>query len=55
VSERNSTHLATLKSGKVYKLMAFLKTLQILKQEWQKIPALGPGKQPAKTWFGLEK
>jgi hypothetical protein len=26
-----------------------------LKQEWQKSPALGPGKQTAKTWFGLEK
>jgi hypothetical protein len=38
-----------------YKLIAFLKTLQRLKQEWQKIPALGPGKQTAKTWFGLEK
>jgi hypothetical protein len=25
-----------------------------LKQEWQKSPALGPGKQTAKTWFGLE-
>jgi hypothetical protein len=26
-----------------------------LKQDWQKNPALGPGKQTAKTWFGLEK
>jgi hypothetical protein len=26
-----------------------------LKQEWQKNPAMGPGKQTAKTWFGLEK
>jgi hypothetical protein len=26
-----------------------------LKQELQKCPALGPGKQTAKTWFGLEK
>jgi hypothetical protein len=26
-----------------------------LKQEWQKSTALGPGKQTAKTWFGLEK
>jgi hypothetical protein len=31
------------------------KKLQRLKQEWQKSPALGPGKQMAKTWFGLEK
>jgi hypothetical protein len=28
--------------------MAFLKTLQRLKQEWKKSPALGPGKQMAK-------
>ena len=34
---------------------SFLKTLQRLKQEWQKSPALGPGKPTAKTWFGLEK
>jgi hypothetical protein len=33
----------------------FLKNLQRLKQEWQKSPALGPGKQTAKTWFDLEK
>ena len=44
-----TAHLATLKSKKVYKLIALLKTLQRLKQEWQKIPALGPGKQAAKT------
>ncbi len=31
------------------KLIAFLKKLQILKQEWQKSPTLGPGKQTAKT------
>ncbi len=31
------------------------KTLLRLKQEWQKSPALGPGKQMTKTWFGLEK
>jgi hypothetical protein len=35
-------------------LIAFLKTLQKLRQEWQKSPALGPGKPTAKTWFGLE-
>jgi hypothetical protein len=35
-------------------LKSFLKTLQRLKQEWQKSPALGPGKQTTKTWFGLE-
>jgi hypothetical protein len=36
-SERKlpSAHLATLKSKKVYKFIAVLKTLQILKQEWQ--------------------
>jgi hypothetical protein len=44
-------------------LIAFLKTLQRLKQEWKKSPALGPGKQRAITikkkkkknnlvWFG---
>jgi hypothetical protein len=33
-----------------------LKETALLKQEWQKSPAgLGPGKQTAKTWFGLEK
>jgi hypothetical protein len=40
---------------KIFKLIAFLKTLQRLKQEWQKSLALGPGKQTVKTWFGLEK
>jgi hypothetical protein len=35
-------------------LIAFLKTLQRLKQEWQKSPALGRGKQMAKTWCDLE-
>jgi hypothetical protein len=42
---------------KIYsnKLIAFLETLQILEQEWQKSPALGPGKQTAKTVFSLEK
>jgi hypothetical protein len=37
-----TAHLATLKSKK------YIKTLQRLKQEWQKSPALGPGKQTAK-------
>jgi hypothetical protein len=52
VSERNFP-FSKLK----IKLIAFLKTLQRLKQEWQKSPALalGPGKQMAKTWFCLEK
>ncbi len=54
VPER-SCPFSNLKILKVYKLIAFLKTLQRLKQEWQKNPALGPGKQTAKTWFGLEK
>jgi hypothetical protein len=37
-----TAHLATLKSKNyLYKLIAFLKTLQILKQEWQKSAALG--------------
>jgi hypothetical protein len=54
--QRGTAHLATLKSKKsIYKLIAFLMTLQRLIQEWQKSPALGPGKQMAKTWFGLEK
>ncbi len=36
-------------------MIAFLMTLQKLKQEWQKSLALGPGEQTAKTWFGLDK
>ncbi len=43
-----TAHLATLKS-KRYQLIAFLKTLQRLKQEWQKSPDLGPGKQTEKA------
>jgi hypothetical protein len=54
VSERNCP-FSNLKFSKVYKLIAFLKTLQRLKQKWQKSPALRPGKQTAKTWFVLEK
>jgi hypothetical protein len=54
VSERNCP-FRNLKILKVYKLIAFLKTQQRLKQEWKKSPGLGPGKQTAKTWFGLEK
>ncbi len=47
-----TTHLATLKPKKYisYKLIAFLKTLQRLKQEWQKSSALGPGK-PQSTYI----
>jgi hypothetical protein len=30
-------------------MIAFLKTLHRLKQEWQKSPAMGPGKQTAKN------
>jgi hypothetical protein len=26
-----------------------------MKKEWQKSPAMGPGKQTAKNWFVLEK
>jgi hypothetical protein len=51
VSERNLP-FSNLKN---LRLIAFLKTLQRLKQEWHKSPALGPGKQTAQTWFGLEK
>ncbi len=51
--QRGTAHLATLKS-KQY-ISVFLKTLQRLKQEWQKSPASGPGKQTTKTWFGLVK
>jgi hypothetical protein len=40
-------------------MKAFLKTLQRLKQEWQKSPALGPGKQMEKKlgliWRNREK
>jgi hypothetical protein len=35
-----TVHLATLKSKKIYKLIAFLKTLQRLEQELQVSPAL---------------
>jgi hypothetical protein len=44
-----TTHLETLKSKKYKNLKAFLKTLQRLKQEWQKSQAPGPGKQTKKT------
>jgi hypothetical protein len=54
VSEKKCP-VRNLKIQIVHKLIAFLKTLQKLKQEWQKSPALGPGKQMEKTWFGLEK
>jgi hypothetical protein len=53
VLERKPAHLAFL-----YDLIAFLKTLQSLNEEWQKSPALGPGKQTEKNlvWFGeIEK
>jgi hypothetical protein len=53
--QRENCPFSNLKILKVYNLIAFLKTLQRLKQEWQKSPALGQGKQMAKTWFGLEK
>jgi hypothetical protein len=53
--ERGNCPFSNLKIEKVYKLIAFLKTLQRMEQEWQKSPALGIGKQLAKTWFGLEK
>jgi hypothetical protein len=36
-------------------MIAFLETLQKLKQEWLKSLALGPGEQTAKTRFGLDK
>jgi hypothetical protein len=49
--QRGNCPFSNLKSRKY----AFLKTLQRLKQEWQKSPALGAGKQMAKTWFVLEK
>jgi hypothetical protein len=39
-----TAHLPTLKSKK-FKFIAVIKTLQRLKQEWQKSPALGPSKQ----------
>jgi hypothetical protein len=37
---RGNCPFSDLKIYKVYKWMAFLKTLQRLKQEWQKSPAL---------------
>jgi hypothetical protein len=57
VSERNCP-FCNLKISKVYKLIAFLKALQRLKHEWQKSPALGPGKQAAKlglVWRNRKK
>ncbi len=53
--QRGNSPFTNLKIKKVCKFRAFLKKLQRLKQEWQKCPPLGPGKQTAKTWFGLEK
>jgi hypothetical protein len=53
--QRGNCPFSNLKIEKIYKLIAFLKTLQRLKQEWQKSSALGPGKQTVKTWFGLKK
>ncbi len=53
--QRGNCPFSNLKIQKVCKLIAFLKTLEKLKQEWQKSPALEPGLQMAKTWFGLEK
>jgi hypothetical protein len=41
---RGNCPFRNLKIKKVYKFIAFLKTLQRLKQEWQKSPALGLGK-----------
>jgi hypothetical protein len=52
---RGNCPFSNLKIQKVCKLIAVLKTLARLKQEWQKSPALGPVKETAKTWFGLEK
>jgi hypothetical protein len=52
--QRGNCPFSNLKIKK-YKFTAFIKTLQRLKQEWQKSPALGLSKQTAKTWFGLEK
>jgi hypothetical protein len=55
MSQRENCPFSNLKIYKVYKLIAFLKTLQRLEQEWQKSPVPGLGKQTAKTGFGLEK
>jgi hypothetical protein len=49
LKREETAHLSALKSKKEYELIAFLETLQRLKQEWQRSPALGPGKQAAKT------
>jgi hypothetical protein len=48
--QRGTVHLATLKSKK-YKMIAFLEIETGMAEK----SALGPGKQTAKTWFGLEK
>jgi hypothetical protein len=53
--QRENCPFSILKIYKVYKLIAFLETLQRLDQEWKKSPALGPGKQTAKTGISLEK
>jgi hypothetical protein len=44
--------LETLKYKKGYKLIAFLKTLQRLKHEWQKSPALEQTDGENMVWFG---
>jgi hypothetical protein len=50
--QRGNCPFSNLKIKKLYTLIAFLKTLQRLKQEWQKSPALGLGKQAAKLGLG---
>ncbi len=50
-----TAHFSKLKISKVYKLIAFPKTLQILKQEWQKSLALGTRQTDGKILVWLEK
>jgi hypothetical protein len=56
--QRENCLFSNLKIFKVCKLIAFLKTLQRLKHEWQKSPALGPGNSRLKlglVWRNRKK
>jgi hypothetical protein len=56
VSERKLPIFSNIKIKKIYKLIAFLKRLKRLKQEWQKRPA-GTSQTDGKNlvWFGEKK
>jgi hypothetical protein len=51
--QRGNYPFSNLKIKKGFKLIAFLKTLQRLKQEWQKSPALDQANRRQNlVWFG---